>query len=214
MNVLPEIPEPEGRVRAAGDDQPLGRMSGHMGQLGVVPGQGLDEDPTLHIVQIAHPIPARRDRQLVVHPLASDDHGLVAGQRHDRRLDHIQAACEVTNKPPGGSGAATIVLGGFRGRFLAGGAHGVVGHAQEGGIGEGGGLPDVRGAVAGGGQGEVLRGVEGDRVDGAAVTDVAEEALAGVDAPDARGLVRGGRSQERVAEIRDGNIPDSISVAL
>ena len=72
----------------------------------------------------------------------------------------------------------------------------------------------MRGAVAGGGEGEVLRGVEGDRVDGAAVADVAEEALAGVDAPDARGLVRGGRSQERVAEIRDGNIPDSISVAL
>ena len=43
MDGLPKVPEPEGGVLAAGDDESVGGVAGGTGQLHVVPSQGMQQ---------------------------------------------------------------------------------------------------------------------------------------------------------------------------
>jgi hypothetical protein len=61
---------------------------------------------------------------------------------------------------------------------------------------------------------QVLGRVERDGVDGARVSRVDGEALAGIDAPDSRRLVGGRRANQRVAQLRDVDVPHAVAVTL
>ena len=80
---LPEVPQAEGGVLAAGHDQPGGGVTRGPGQLHVVPRQRLDHGLAAHVPQGGRPVPAGRHTLVSPgQPVGGHNHSGVAGQHH------------------------------------------------------------------------------------------------------------------------------------